>query len=262
MIVDVDRALLALLRREVLGSAPVEVVFDVPNRPWTQGVKKPTINLFLYDLRENIQAREVMPEVIRDDKGLVVGHRPPARKFDLYYVLSVWGVPLAAEHQLLSGIVSGLSEHAVFPREYLSEGLLGTGHEIFLSVGDGMRRGMLPSFSGEMKLQIEVAVTACMPAKVVNPVGVPVRKGVELTTKAPGTEETVTPAVDRKGMVQVDTKPAAGSRPVGETQTPGGDTPTKPGTADGPVGEAPSPGGGAPTKPAERRQRRRRRPRP
>ena len=72
MMEAVDRALAALLRRDVLGDA-VEVSLEAPNRPWSQGVTKPTINLFLFDVRENLVRREVMVEPVRDASGAVIG---------------------------------------------------------------------------------------------------------------------------------------------------------------------------------------------
>jgi len=68
---------LVQLRGEVLGEA-VPVSLDAPNRPWTQAAGRPTVNLFLYDVRENLARREVMLEPVRDSSGVVVRRRDPA----------------------------------------------------------------------------------------------------------------------------------------------------------------------------------------
>jgi hypothetical protein len=78
---------LVQLRGEVLGEA-VPVSLDAPNRPWTQAAGRPTVNLFLYDVRENLARREVMLEPVRDSSGVVVGRRTPPTRYDLHYVLS------------------------------------------------------------------------------------------------------------------------------------------------------------------------------
>ena len=103
----VDRALAALLRRDVLGDA-VEVSLEAPNRPWSQGVTKPTINLFLFDVRENLVRREVMVEPVRDASGAIVARRPPPARYDLFYILSCWGTPVELEHQILSAAIASL----------------------------------------------------------------------------------------------------------------------------------------------------------
>ena len=73
---SVNHALRELLRRDVLGDA-VPVSFEAPNRPWTQGAVRPSLNAFLYDVRENLVRREVMLEPVRDSSGAIVGRRPP-----------------------------------------------------------------------------------------------------------------------------------------------------------------------------------------
>ena len=120
MMPAVDRALAALLRRDVLGEA-VEVSLEPPNRPWTTAVAKPTVNLFLFDVRENVSRREVMVEPIRDATGAVIGRRPPPTRYDLYYVLSVWGCPVEVEHQILSAAIGSLGAYDVIPPDLLGD---------------------------------------------------------------------------------------------------------------------------------------------
>src|SRR5690349_20220589 len=105
MMPAVDRALAALLRRDVLGEAVV-VSIEAPNRPWTAGVTTPTVNLFLFDVRENLARREVMVEPVRDRTGTIVARRPPPARYDLFYVLSAWGCPAELEHQILAAAIS------------------------------------------------------------------------------------------------------------------------------------------------------------
>src|SRR4051794_14493595 len=54
MLADLDEALRALLRRELgrHGFDGVEVAFDAPAKDWSATLSAPTVNLFLYDLRE------------------------------------------------------------------------------------------------------------------------------------------------------------------------------------------------------------------
>jgi len=59
MIQEVDAALEALVRRDVLNGSRVEVVFDAPTKEWVARRNAPTINLYLYDIREDLSRRQV-----------------------------------------------------------------------------------------------------------------------------------------------------------------------------------------------------------
>ena len=173
MMPAVDRALAALLRRDVLGEA-VAVSFEPPNRPWTGSVTTPTVNLFLFDVRENVSRREVMIEPIRDETGAVIGRRPPPTRYDLFYVLSVWGCPVEVEHQVLSAAIASLGAYDVIPPDLLGDAASPYG--CFLTMAPGMKRGMLPSFGGEMKIQLDLYVTAPLVQPTVSVAGPPVRE--------------------------------------------------------------------------------------
>ena len=58
-IADLDEALRSLLRRELKrhGFEGVEVAFDAPSKEWSGKLTSPTVDLFLYDLREASDAR-------------------------------------------------------------------------------------------------------------------------------------------------------------------------------------------------------------
>ena len=62
MIDELDEYLKKFLTRELatLGYDPgkVDIVFDQPKREWSARVSRPTLNLFLYDIRENQKLRQ------------------------------------------------------------------------------------------------------------------------------------------------------------------------------------------------------------
>lgn len=182
----VDRALAALLRRDVLSDA-VEVSLEAPNRPWTQGITKPTINLFLFDVRENVARREVMLEPVRDATGAVVARRPPPSRYDLFYIVSCWGCSVEVEHQVLSAAIASLGSYDKLPADLL--GLEAAPHGCFLSTVAGMKRGMLPSFGGEMKMQLDLAVTVPLMTPAVTVAGPPVREAARIQVNGRSHEE-------------------------------------------------------------------------
>ena len=59
MLADLDETLRVLLKRELArhGVDGVEVAFDAPARDWSSQLSGPTVNLFLYDLRESHEFR-------------------------------------------------------------------------------------------------------------------------------------------------------------------------------------------------------------
>ena len=86
---DLDEALRTLLKRELErhGFEGVEIAFDAPATDWSAKLTNPTVNLFLYDLRENVAAAEATTRDVRvngaDDvraaadapRGHLLGHR-------------------------------------------------------------------------------------------------------------------------------------------------------------------------------------------
>ncbi|MGI9063197.1 MAG: Pvc16 family protein, partial [Pseudonocardiaceae bacterium] len=58
MIHEVDEALRRLVRGEALAGSDVDVVFDAPTKDWAARRNAPTVNLYLYDIREDLRRRE------------------------------------------------------------------------------------------------------------------------------------------------------------------------------------------------------------
>jgi len=164
VILETDQALLAVTKTRVLGNAAVAVTFDPPARPWIQALKTPAVNFFLFDIRENAHRRDVMYEQVRDEEGRVVGHRPPAPRYDLHYTVSVWGAPIAMEHRILALVLRCFGGLGVIPRELLPEPLAKSDFEVHLTTAAGMKRSMFLNLAGEVKVGFELTATVAMPA--------------------------------------------------------------------------------------------------
>ena len=121
MIGDVDEALRQLLIQELpIKDNQVEVKFDQPNRDWSARVSQPTLNIYLYDVRENKALRQTRPmwERFEDENGNMVQRRRPVR-MDLHYMVTAWATEAEDEHQLLSGALMALLRYANLPEEIL-----------------------------------------------------------------------------------------------------------------------------------------------
>lgn len=129
MIADLDETLRALLLRELpLKTGEIDIEFEQPKREWSARLSKPTINLFLYDLRENtqlrVQQRERLMQTIHNGQKHIAKKRTPFR-MDCYYLLTTWANEAEDQHNLLGAAVAALLRHPTIPLELL-EGELQT----------------------------------------------------------------------------------------------------------------------------------------
>ncbi len=134
MIADLDETLRQLLMAEIpIKNGEVEVSFDQPKREWSARLSKPTVNLFLYDVRENVVLRqhqwERMPDNPGDIRNTARLKRTPFR-IDCYYMLTTWAAEPDDEHRLLSRSLMALFRFPVLPEDRLLGNLQGQAFEI------------------------------------------------------------------------------------------------------------------------------------
>ena len=81
MLADLDESLRAMLKRELgkHGFDGVDIVFDAPTKEWAAGLSSPTVNLFLYDLRESVE-RRVNEWTEQRGNGQSFDQRPPLQQ--------------------------------------------------------------------------------------------------------------------------------------------------------------------------------------
>src|SRR5687767_2193238 len=67
---DLDETIKTVLReRGGLPTAEVDIAFDAPDREWSGRINRPTVNCYLYDIRENLELRESGWTTERDLNG-------------------------------------------------------------------------------------------------------------------------------------------------------------------------------------------------
>ena len=135
MIHEVDQALRALIRAEAFADRDVEVVFDAPTKDWAGRRNAPTVDVYLYDIREDMRrrARGVVNEY--DGNGRIVGRHLPPRHFKLSYLVTAWTQRPEDEHRLLSALLACFLRHDAIPAELLASPLSDLGLPVPLSVG-------------------------------------------------------------------------------------------------------------------------------
>jgi hypothetical protein len=173
---QIDASLEAFLRAVVpLPKRDVEVAFDAPDRDWGTGITKPTINLYLWDVRRNLDEREA-GMTLADEDGRRVRRRPDPR-VDCRYLVTAWTSETRDEHALLGRVLATVLQHGELPGEHLQ----GTYAEVRplprLSIGTADERDQSDFWSalgGQLKPGLDLTVTATVAAAIVTEVGPPV----------------------------------------------------------------------------------------
>jgi hypothetical protein len=125
MINDLDEVLRQLLIDELpVKNGEIEIKFELPNREWSAKLNRPTLNLFLYDLRENHQLRQPEWEIERKNNGKMSKQRTPVR-MDLHYLITAWAKEVEDEHHILTRTLLALFRHPTMPEHMLPEILQG-----------------------------------------------------------------------------------------------------------------------------------------
>ena len=164
MIHDVDESLRALVRRDVLNEAGIEISFDAPTREWSTRRNAPALNLYLYEIREDLTRRGEQFEERRDEQGFVTGRRPPPRKFKLSYLITAWTQRPEDEHRLLSAVLTCFLGFDAIPAEVLQGDLAEQAEPVRVTIAlplapDRSITDVWTALGGELKPSLDLIVT-------------------------------------------------------------------------------------------------------
>ncbi|RDG36133.1 DUF4255 domain-containing protein [Streptomyces corynorhini] len=179
MIHEVDDALRVLLRAEVLEGAQIAVVFDAPTRDWAAKINAPTVNLYLYDIREDVRRRERGLHNEYDGHGTVIARRRPPRYFKLSYLITAWTKRPEDEHRLLSSLLACLLRYEALPPERLTGTLQEIGAAVPMSIAlpppeDRSFADVWSALGGELKPSLDLVISVPVTASPTYTVGPPV----------------------------------------------------------------------------------------
>jgi hypothetical protein len=226
MIQDVDESLRALVKRDALNGSKADVAFDAPNKEWSSRRNTPTVDLYLYDIREDLEQREVMWEDIRGDardSRLITERRPPPRRFKLSYLVTAWTQRPEDEHRLLSSLLACFLRHPTMPAEALSGALADARLPITLNIAqppqqDRSISDVWSALGGELKPSLDLVVNAPFEVKVAVPAGPPVLEEPRFTFAQPdGESDQAGEAAARGGRARraAVAQAAEGAKPLG-----------------------------------------------
>ena len=130
---DVNFTIENLMKKEFGTELPFNISFAVPSRDFSPiSSEKPTVNFYLYDIRENVELRSNEPLIEKRSDGTVVKKRPPPR-IKLFYCVTAWSpadedassTKTREEHKLLSKALFALLKYPTIPSDALVGDLIG-----------------------------------------------------------------------------------------------------------------------------------------
>jgi hypothetical protein len=216
MIQDVDESLRALVKKEGLNGSKAEIAFDAPNKDWAARRNTPTVDLYLYDIREDLERREIAWQDVRGGDGIVTERRPPPRRFKLSYLVTAWTQRPEDEHRLLSSLLECFLSHEQMPDGYLSGSLSETRLPVYINIAlpppqDRSISDVWSALGGELKPSLDLVVNAPVAVQRVKVAPPPVLEEPKVVVASP----------DGKGETAGKAKDGGAGRPLGKPAAAG-----------------------------------------
>lgn len=208
MIDEIDEALKGILKDEALEGADVDVVFDAPTKDWAARRNAPTVNAYLYDIREDMRKRTRGMINDYNEEGIVTGRRLPPRFYNLSYLVTAWTQRPEDEHRLLAEMLVCFSNYEAVPPERLNGriGALDLPVEMRISLPPPEDRSFADvwtALGGELKPSIDVVLSVPLAPQRRFTAGPPVREGTVVTL-----EDTTGEAADVRRSRHVAPEPS------------------------------------------------------
>ncbi len=176
MLEKIDEILRTTLTERLAGDGypDVEVAFEAPSNDWSGRVNGPTVNAFLYDVRESTRERPQDFRVRQVDGRTV--EAPPPLLVEASYAITAWAQAAEDEHRLLGGVLGALHAARRIPLVEPVGGL----DALDLRVGrpaEG-RAEFWNAVGGRYRPSIDVVITLPIESSRSSQRGLPVRKRV------------------------------------------------------------------------------------
>ena len=105
-------------------SDELDIVFDAPTKDWSAHLNGRTIDLYLYDIREDMRRRQSGLYETRDEANRVTARQDAPRWFKLSYLVTAWGTKRPVdEHRTLAAVLRCFLLHDRFPQDVLAGSL-------------------------------------------------------------------------------------------------------------------------------------------
>src|SRR3954451_21897586 len=182
-----DESLESFLRDEVpLPARTVDLVFEAPDGEWAAGISRPTVNLYLWDVRPNLSEREFGDEIIEAADG-VQARRQPLPRVDCRFFVTAWTSDVRDEHSLLGDLLGTFLLHPFIGEQHVRGPLADVRPlpRLQLRGGDATSNSdFWSAIGGQLKPGLDIVVTAVVDAALVAPLAPAVREGgLEVSTR-------------------------------------------------------------------------------
>lgn len=175
-----DETLETFLRSVVpLPARDVDVAFDAPDGEWSAALSsKPTVDLYLWDIRPNLAERDFGEMIIEEVDGRRF-RRDPLPRIDCRYLVTAWTSEVRDEHSLLGDVLAALLLHPVIEAEHL-QGVFADVRPLpglRLRSGDGTENSdFWSALGGQLKPGLDLVVTVTLDAALRATAGPPTEK--------------------------------------------------------------------------------------
>ena len=164
MIHEVDETLRGIVKRDVINGSDIEVVFDAPTKDWASRRNTPTIDIYLYDIREDTKRRQAGLMDVRDETGRITSRRPMPRVYKLSYLITAWTQRPEDEHRLLSSMLACFLRNDRIPTDWLAGQLQENGWPLDVTIGlpppeDRALSDVWSALGGELKPSLDLVIT-------------------------------------------------------------------------------------------------------
>jgi hypothetical protein len=162
---EVDKALRIVISGDSKAPDGLQVVFDPPTSKWAESLNgNPTVDLCLYDIREDLKQRKVGQVPMRNDRNRIIGWRPPPRIYRLAYIATCWAGETEKDHEMLGWLLGVFNGMKQLPPHTLTGSLAiwGLAAIEVAQPKDGERPppASLTALSGEMRPTLDIVVSA------------------------------------------------------------------------------------------------------
>lgn len=126
MLADLDETIKKLLVEDMpVKNGEIDINFDQPTREWSAKLTKPTVNFFLYDLRENVELRQAQYQKMNNGslRENIARMKKAPHRIDCFYMMTTWAAEAEDEHRLMTRTLMSLFRYPFLP-EHLLEGTL------------------------------------------------------------------------------------------------------------------------------------------
>ncbi len=136
MLVDLSKTLERILRDQgKIQRSAIDIEFEMPTSEWSARISRPTINVWCFDVRENLKLRTMEKGSVTYNGNIAMRSIPP-RRMDVTYLVTAWANKPEDEHQLLWRALATLKAVRFLRPEDCDGDLRLQGHNIPFVVAD------------------------------------------------------------------------------------------------------------------------------